>query len=100
VTIGAEVGTLVGVDGAEAVRRWGPKANGFQDEEGAMTGYPHNGPARRPADHGWVLTTWVLPLVVAIGLTIATAGFGAIFIAIALMIGLVSTVLHRLGHNE
>lgn len=65
-----------------------------------MTGFPHDGPVRRPADHGWVLTTWVLPLVVAIGFTVATAGFGAIFIPIAIVIGLVSTVLHRRGRGR
>jgi hypothetical protein len=59
-----------------------------------MNGYPHDGPIRRPADHSWILTAWVLPLVVAVGVTIATAGFAAIAIAIAIMIGVVSTVLH------
>jgi hypothetical protein len=59
-----------------------------------------NGPARRPADHGWILAAWVLPLVVAIGLTVATAGFGAIFIPVALMIGLVATLLHHRGRDD
>lgn len=65
-----------------------------------MTGYPHNGHVRRPADHGWILTAWVLPLVIAIGLTLATAGFGAIFIPIAIVIGLLATVLHLWRRTE
>jgi hypothetical protein len=65
-----------------------------------MTGYPHDGPVRRPADHGWVLGAWVLPLLVAVGFTVATAGFGAIFIAVAIVIGFVSTALHYHGRGE
>ena len=65
-----------------------------------MPGYPHNGPVRRPADHGWVLTGWVLPLVVAVGLTVATAGFGAVFIPVAIVIGLLATVLHHWRRTE
>ncbi|HEU5469496.1 MAG TPA: hypothetical protein VFV67_02500 [Actinophytocola sp.] len=37
----------------------------------------------------------MLPLVIAIGLTLATAGFGAIFIPMAIVIGVLATVLHR-----
>lgn len=65
-----------------------------------MTGYPHDGPVRRPPDHSWMLAAWVLPMVVAILVTIATAGFGAMFIVVAIMIGLVATVLHRGGRGE
>jgi len=42
----------------------------------------------------------VLPMVVAILVTIATAGFGAMFIVVAIMVGLVGTVLHHRGRNE
>ena len=59
-----------------------------------MNGSSHDGPARRPADHNWLLTAWGLPLAVAIGFTVLTAGIGVIAIVIAIMIGLVSTVLH------
>lgn len=65
-----------------------------------MTGYPHDGPVRPPADHGWILVGWVLPLVVAIGFTLATAGFGAIFIPVAIVIGLLATVLHHRRRTE
>jgi hypothetical protein len=65
-----------------------------------MTDNPSRGPIRRPADHGWVLAAWVLPLFVAIGFTIATAGFGAIFIPVAIAVGLVATVLHHRGRGE
>jgi hypothetical protein len=51
-------------------------------------------------DHGWVVTAWVLPLAVAIGFSIATAGFGAITIPFAIMIGLISTVLRFSGRNK
>ncbi|HEV8555672.1 MAG TPA: hypothetical protein VGR06_04645 [Actinophytocola sp.] len=47
-----------------------------------------------------MLAAWVLPMVVAILVTIATAGFGAMFIVVAIMIGLVATVLHRGGRGE
>ncbi len=65
-----------------------------------MTGYSHNDPIRRPADHSWVLAVWVLPLVLAIGFTIITAGFGAIAIPFVIVIGLVASVLHRSGGNR
>jgi len=52
------------------------------------------GPARRPVDHSWILTGWVLPLVVAFGITVATAGFGALVIVVAIGVGLISTALH------
>jgi hypothetical protein len=64
-----------------------------------MSGTSHDGPVRRPADHSWVLTAWVLPLAVAFGITVATAGFGALVIVPAVMIGLVSTVLHFAGRD-
>jgi len=71
------------------------ETHGFQ--EVVMTSKPHNGPVRRPVDHSWMLVGWVLPLAVAFGITIATAGFGAMFIVVAIMIGLASTLLHFLG---
>jgi hypothetical protein len=68
--------------------------------EDVMGPYANDGPARRPVDHGWVVTAWVLPLAVAIGFSIATAGFGAITIPFAIMIGLISTVLRFSGRNK
>ena len=65
-----------------------------------MTGYPHDRNVHQPADHGWILAAWVLPLVVAIGLTLATAGFGAIFIPVAIVIGVLATVLHHGRRTE
>lgn len=65
-----------------------------------MTGYPHDGQVGRPPDHSWMVVAWVLPMVVAIGITVATAGFGAMFIVVAIMIGLVATVLHRRGRSD
>ena len=65
-----------------------------------MTGSSHDSPVHRPADHSWMLAAWVLPLVVAVGITIATAGFGAFVIVVAIMIGLISTALHRWGPSE
>jgi hypothetical protein len=65
-----------------------------------MAQYANDGPARRPVEHAWLVTAWVLPLVVAIGFSIATAGFGAITIPFAIVIGLVSTVLHFAGRNK
>jgi hypothetical protein len=59
-----------------------------------MTGYPNNRPARRPVDHSWMVGAWVLPLAIAIVITILTAGFGALTIMVAIMVGVVSTVLH------
>lgn len=47
-----------------------------------------------PTDHGWVLTAWVLPLSVAAVITMLTFGFGAMFIGVAIVVGLVATVLH------
>lgn len=49
----------------------------------------------RPVDHSWMLAAWVLPLVVAFAITIATAGAGAMFIVVAIVIGLVATALYR-----
>lgn len=63
-----------------------------------MTGYPHDGRVRRPVDHSWVLTAWVLPLVVAVAVTVVTAGFGALTIPVAVIVGLVATALH-LGYR-
>lgn len=63
------------------------------------TNNPRNGPVPRPADHSWILAAWVLPLVVAVGFTVATAGIGAIFIVIAIMIGLAATVVHHSGRD-
>ena len=65
-----------------------------------MTGNAQNGPVRQPADHSWVMAAWVLPMVVAVGITIATAGFGAMFIVVAIMIGLAATALHFVGRNQ
>jgi hypothetical protein len=47
-----------------------------------------------------MLAAWVLPLVVAVGITIVTAGFGAFVIVVAIMIGLISTALHWWGPSE
>jgi hypothetical protein len=60
----------------------------------------HHGPVRRPADHGWVLAAWVLPLAVAIGFTVMTAGIGVVVIPIAIAIGLLATVVHHWGRSE
>ena len=65
-----------------------------------MSGNSYESPIRRPADRSWMLAAWVLPLVVAFGITLATAGFGAMFIVVAIIIGLVSTVLHFLRRGE
>jgi energy-converting hydrogenase Eha subunit A len=65
-----------------------------------MTGYSHDSPVHRPVDHSWMLAAWVLPLVVAFGITVVTAGFGAVTILAAIMVGLVSTALHRWGPSE
>lgn len=65
-----------------------------------MTGHSQDSSAHRGADHSWVLTAWGLPLAVAIGITIVTAGFGAITIVVAIMIGLISTALRRWGPRE
>jgi len=65
-----------------------------------MTGHSHDSSARRNSDHRWVLTAWVLPLAVALGITIVTAGFGALTIVVAIMIGVISTALHRWGPSE
>ena len=65
-----------------------------------MAEYTRGGPVDRPADHSWVLTAWVLPLAIAIGFTIATFGFGAFTIAVAIVVGLVATVLHHRSRGE
>lgn len=65
-----------------------------------MSDYSRNDSQRRPAGGSWVIMAWVLPLAIAIGLTVATAGFGAITIAIAIIIGLVATVLHFAGRGR
>lgn len=59
-----------------------------------MTNNSEHGPVRRPPDHSWILSAWVLPLVVAFGITVVTAGFGAMFIVVAIMIGVGATLLH------
>ena len=65
-----------------------------------MTSRSQDSSAHRSPDHRWVLTAWVLPLAVAGGITVVTAGFGAITIVVAVMIGLVATALHRWGPGE
>lgn len=65
-----------------------------------MTTDPRGGLARPPKDHGWVLTAWVLPLVLAVGFAFATAGLGAIFIPIAIVIGLAATAVHFAGRTK
>lgn len=62
-----------------------------------MTDHSHDRPIHRRADHRWVLGAWVVPLTVAAGITIVTAGFGVITIVVAIMIGLVATALHHWG---
>lgn len=64
-----------------------------------MNGNQPDRPVHRPVDHSWMLAAWVLPLVVAFGITIATAGAGAMFIVVAIVIGLVATALHYRGSN-
>ena len=64
-----------------------------------MARYANDHSVRRPADHGWVMVAWVLPLAVAIGFSIVTAGFGAITIPFAIVIGVVATVLHFSGRH-
>jgi len=65
-----------------------------------MTGHSQDSSAHRRVDHSWVLGAWVLPLAIAIGITILTGGFGAITIVVAIMIGLISTALRRWGPRE
>ena len=83
-------------------RRWSRLDLSENDsfQEGVMTRNPHESPIRRPADHSWMLAAWVLPLVVAFGITVATAGFGAMFIVVAIMIGVGATLLHFFGPSE
>lgn len=59
-----------------------------------MNGNQPDRPVHRPADHSWMLAAWVLPLLVAFAITVATAGAGAMFIVVAIVIGVVATVLH------
>jgi len=65
-----------------------------------MTGQTPDGPVSRPADHTSLLTIWVAPLAVAVGITIATAGFAAFAIVVAIMISLVATVVHHSERNQ
>ena len=62
-----------------------------------MTGSAHDGPASGPRSTSWLVTAWVVPLAIAGGITVVTAGFGAITIAVAVMVGLVATALHFVG---
>ena len=48
----------------------------------------------RPADRGWLLAAWGIPLGVAAVITVVTAGFGVLTIPVAVMVGLIATVLH------
>lgn len=65
-----------------------------------MTGQTHDGPVRRPVDHTSLLTIWVAPMAVAIGISIATVGFAAFTIVVAIMISLVATVVHHSERNR
>ncbi|WIY02823.1 hypothetical protein QRX60_02795 [Amycolatopsis mongoliensis] len=56
---------------------------------------PHDVPRRyRHRDHTWVLGAWVLPLAVAAALTAVSGGLLAITLPVALVVGIVATVLH------
>jgi len=51
----------------------------------------------RRHDHTWVLTAWVLPMAVAAALTAVSGGLLAITLPVALVIGILLTVLHGRG---
>jgi hypothetical protein len=65
-----------------------------------MNGRTHDGPVRRPPDNSSMLTLWVAPMAVATGITIATAGFAAFTIVVAIMISLVATVVRYSEHHR
>lgn len=65
-----------------------------------MSGNPNDSSAGRTVDHSWLLVAWGLPLLIGLGITVVTAGFGAMAIVVALMIGTVSTVLHLGGRGR
>ncbi len=64
-----------------------------------MTGYPRDGQPHQPTDRSWLLAAWGVPLAVAAAITIATAGFGALVFVVAIVVGVVATVLH-LGQRK
>ncbi|MEU5261263.1 hypothetical protein [Amycolatopsis sp. NPDC021455] len=56
---------------------------------------PHEVPRQyRRHDHTWVLGVWVLPIAVAAALTALTGGLLAITLPVAVVVGIVGTVLH------
>ena len=59
-------------------------------------------PVRRQRNTNWMITAWMVPLAVAAGITVLTAGFGAITIAVAIAVavGLVATALHFVGRRD
>jgi hypothetical protein len=99
VTISASGGTLVGGGDRDGMSKLDPTTFHISEEDD-MTGHTHDSSAHRGSDHSWVLTAWVLPLAVAGGITVLTAGFGALIIVVAIMIGLIATALHRWGPSE
>src|SRR5207244_3514997 len=65
-----------------------------RDEVGAMT-ESHDVPRRyRHRDHIWVLGAWVLPVAVAAARTAVRGGVLAITLPVALVVGILATVLH------
>ena len=65
-----------------------------------MTSSAHDDPVRRPRSTNWLITAWVVPLAIAAGITVLTAGFGAITIPVAIAVGLVATALHFAGRRS
>lgn len=59
-----------------------------------MTDYRRGGQTRHPTDKNWVPSWWLLPLAIALGVTILTAGFAALTFVVAVVVGLVATALH------
>lgn len=65
-----------------------------------MTGPAHDDPVQGTGRGNWLITAWVVPLAIAAGITVVTAGFGAITIAVAVAVGLVATALHFVGRRD
>lgn len=63
-------------------------------------------PARRvhrhhqPDNHQWVWVGWVLPMSIALVLTILTAGFLLPFFVVAIGLGIVATVMAAVNHHQ
>ena len=56
---------------------------------------PHEVPRQyRHRDHAWIFAAWMVPLAVAAALTALSGGLLAITLPVALIIGIVATVLH------